>query len=275
MNPNQPFSSSFGEMFASFWRNRSLVVQMVQREVVGRYRGSLMGMAWSFFNPLLMLVIFTFVFSVVFKARWSLVENDKVSFAIIIFVGLIVHGVLAECINRAPTLVLSNVNYVKKVIFPIEMLPWVAFGSAFFHAMVSLIVLLGAQLLLDHHLPWTAIFFPIVLLPLFFITMGLSWFLSALGVYMRDIVQFVAILSNVLFYLSPVIYPVSALPEQYQPWMRANPLTFVIEEGRKTLIYGEIPDFASLSLITVIGLIVAWVGFVSFQKSRRGFADVL
>jgi lipopolysaccharide transport system permease protein len=275
MNPNQPFSTSFGEMFASFWRNRSLVVQMVQREVVGRYRGSLMGMAWSFFNPLLMLVIFTFVFSVVFKARWSLVENDKVSFAIIIFVGLIVHGVLAECINRAPTLVLSNVNYVKKVIFPIEMLPWVAFGSAFFHAMVSLIVLLGAQLLLDHHLPWTAIFFPIVLLPLFFITMGLSWFLSALGVYMRDIVQFVAILSNVLFYLSPVIYPVSALPEQYQPWMRANPLTFVIEEGRKTLIYGEIPDFASLSLITVIGLIVAWVGFVSFQKSRRGFADVL
>lgn len=275
MNPNRPFSTSPAEMFASAWRNRSLISQMVRREVIGRYRGSLMGLAWSFFNPLLMLAIFTFVFSVVFQARWGGGVDDKVTFAIIIFVGLIAHGLFAECVNRAPALILSNVNYVKKVIFPIEILPWIALGSALFHAAISLVVLLLAQLLLDQHLPWTAILFPVVLVPLVFITMGLAWFLSSLGVYARDIVQITAMLTTILFYLSPVIYPVSALPEQYQPWMRANPLTYVIEEGRNTLIYGQIPDLTRWGLATGIALVVAWLGFAWFQKTRRGFADVL
>ena len=125
-------------MAASVWRNRSLIVAMVKREVVGRYRGSIMGLAWSFFSPLLMLMIYTFVFSVVFKARWGVGgEESKTDFAIILFVGMIVHGLFAECVNRAPALILSNVNYVKKVIFPLEILPWVAFGSALFHTAIS------------------------------------------------------------------------------------------------------------------------------------------
>jgi lipopolysaccharide transport system permease protein len=173
----QKFSVLPHEMAASLWRNRDLITALTKREVIGRYRGSVMGIAWSFFNPLLMLVIYTFVFSVVFKARWGVGgEESKTDFAIILFVGMIVHGLFAECVNRAPALILSNVNYVKKVIFPLEILPWVAFGSALFHTVISIGVLLLAQLLISHQLPWTVILFPLVLLPLIFISMGFAWF---------------------------------------------------------------------------------------------------
>ena len=272
----QNFSTSPREMAASLWRNRQLISVMVKREVIGRYRGSVMGMAWSFFNPLLMLVIYTFVFSGVFKARWGMGgEESRTDFAIILFVGMIVHGLFAECINRAPALILSNVNYVKKVVFPLEILPWVAFGSALFHTVVSIIVLLLAQLILNHQVPWTAILFPFTLLPLVFIAIGFAWFLAAFGVFMRDIGQITGMFTTVLLFLSPVFYPLSALPERYQGWLQLNPLAFIIEEGRKVLIFGQLPDLGHWSLVMLVGILIAWTGFGWFQKTRKGFADVL
>lgn len=272
----QNFSILPREMAASLWRNRSLIVALVKREVIGRYRGSVIGIAWSFFNPLLMLVIYTFVFSVVFKARWGLGgEESKTDFAIILFVGLIVHGLFAECINRAPTLVLSNVNYVKKVIFPLEILPWVAFGSALFHATISLVVLLLAQLILSHQMPWTMILFPFVLLPLVFMAMGFAWFLAAFGVFVRDVAQITGMFTTALLFISPVFYPISALPIKYQGWLQLNPLAFIIEEGRKVLVFGQLPDIGQWSIMMAAGILIAWVGFAWFQKTRRGFADVL
>src|SRR6266576_5448040 len=232
MNPHQAFPASIVELLSSQWRNRHLVMQLTKRDVLGRYRGSDLGLAWSFFNPLVMLVVYTFVFSVVFKARWGVGGEDKVNFAIILFVGLIVYGLFAECINRAPSLILSNPNYVKKVVFPLEILPCVAIGSALFHSGISLIVLLGAQLLMNQRLPWTVMVFPIILLPLLLATTGFAWLLSALGVYVRDIVQTTSILTTVLMFLSPLFYPVSALPKNYQLWLHLNPLTFMIEESR-------------------------------------------
>ena len=265
------------EIAASLWRNRDLVAALIKREVIGRYRGSIMGMAWSFFNPLLMLAIYTFVFSVVFKARWGTGGGDesKTDFAILLFVGMIVHGLFAECINRAPALILSNVNYVKRVIFPLEILPWVAFGSALFHTAISVAVLLAAQLILSHHVPWTAVLFPLVLLPLALLAMGLAWFLSAFGVFVRDIGQVTGMFTTVLLFLSPVFYPLSALPPKYQGWLQLNPLAFVIEEGRKVLFFGQLPSFGHWSFLTAAGMLVAWCGFAWFQKARRGFADVL
>lgn len=276
MNPHGAHKSSLAEMFVSLWRNRHLVIQMSKREVVGRYRGSFMGLAWSFFNPLFMLIVYTFVFSVVFKARWGInSEESKTTFAILLFVGLIVHGLFADCVNRAPGLIVGNVNYVKKVIFPLEILPWVAMGSALFHTTISLIVLLLAQLILSHTLPWTAIFFPVILLPLLFATMGAAWFLSAIGVYLRDVSQTIGIFTTVLLFLSPVFYPISALPEEYRIWLKLNPLTFIIEEGRKTLIFGQIPDWTGWVLYLAVSVTVSWLGFWWFQKTRNGFADVL
>lgn len=220
---------------------------MTQREVVGRYRGSAMGLAWSFFNPVLMLVVYTFFFSVIFKSRWGTTSDDKASFAIVLFVGLILHSLLAECINRAPTLILANVNYVKKVIFPLEILPVVALASALFHSAISLLVLIIAECILIHSLPWTAILFPVVMLPLIVGSLGLAWFLSALGVYIRDISQITGVITSVLMFLSPVFYPVSNLPPQYRSWIELNPLTFIIEEGRNTLIFGPPPRLDELA----------------------------
>jgi lipopolysaccharide transport system permease protein len=249
---------------------------MTKREVVGRYRGSVMGLAWSFFNPIVMLTVYTFVFSVVFKARWGVGGDDgQGSFAVLLFVGMIVHGLFAECANRAPGLIVSNVSFVKKIVFPLEVLPWVAMGSALFHAGISLLVLLGAQLLLNHALPSTAIFFPIIVLPLILATMGVAWFLSAIGVYLRDVSQTVGIFTTVLLFLTPVFYPISALPKQYHIWLKLNPLTFIIEEGRKTLVFGLSPDWPSWSTTMIACSAIAWLGFWWFQKTRKGFADVL
>jgi lipopolysaccharide transport system permease protein len=272
----QNFSASPREMAASLLRNWRLITVMVKREVIGRYRGSVMGIAWSFFNPLFMLVIYTFVFSVVFKARWGIGgAESRTDFAIILFVGMIVHGLFAECINRAPALILSNVNYVKKVVFPLEILPWVAFGSALFHTGISIAVLLLAQLILNHQVPWTAVLFPFTLLPLVFIAIGFAWFLAAFGVYMRDIGQLTGMFTTVLLFLSPVFYPLSALPERYQNWLQLNPLAFIIEEGRKVLVFGKLPDIGHWSIMMVAAILIAWAGFAWFQKTRKGFADVL
>lgn len=247
---------------------------MTRREVVGRYRGSMMGLIWSFFNPILMLLVYTFVFSVVFKARWAGGEGQG-NFALMLFTGMIVHGLFAECVNRAPALILSNVSYVKKVIFPLEILPVVAMGSALFHGGVSLLVLLVAQLLLGKGIALSILVFPLILLPLLLATIGVAYFLAAMGVYIRDIGQMTGMFTSVLMFLSPVFYPISALPSAYQFWMKLNPLTYIIEESRKVLLMGQLPDFSFWFFHVSIGLALAWAGFWWFQKTRKGFADVI
>lgn len=270
------FTLSFREIPASLWRNRHLVAALTVREVIGRYRGSLMGVAWSLFNPLLMLAIYTFLFSEVFKMRWGAnVGGGHADFAIILFVGLIVHGLFAECINRAPVLILSNANYVKKVIFPLEILPWVALGSALFHAMVSVAVLILVMVVSGHGVPPTAVLFPIVLLPLALGTMGVAWFLAALGVYLRDITQVTGAVTLILLFVSPVFFPIDAVPKNWQAMFHLNPLTYIIEASRNSLVFGRPIDFVQWAVSLVLGSLVAWMGFAWFQKSRKGFADVL
>lgn len=276
MNPHQSHPATPKAMFASFWHNRQLILQMTRRDIAGRYRGSIIGLAWSFVNPLLMLVVYTFVFSVVFKARWGIGgEESKADFAIILFTGMIVFNLFAEIINRAPGQIISNANYVKKVVFPLEILSWVSLGSVLFHSLVSLAVLLLAQLIINLSLPWTIIFFPLVLLPLIFASLGAAWFLAALGVYVRDIGQVTTVLTTVLMFVSAVFYPVSALPEAYQAWLRLNPLVLIITESRKVLVFGGLPDWTWLGVALLTGLTMAFVGFWWFQKTRKGFADVI
>jgi lipopolysaccharide transport system permease protein len=276
MNAHQAHSATPVAMFTSLWRNRQLIWQMTRREVAGRYRGSLIGLAWSFINPLLMLAVYTFVFSVVFKARWGVGgEESKADFAIILFTGMIVFGLFAEIVNRAPGLIISNVNYVKKVVFPLEILSWVALGSVLFHSLVSLVVLMLAQLVINLSFPWTSVFLPLVLLPLIFAGLGIAWFLAALGVYVRDIGQITGVFTTVLMFLSAVFYPVSTLPKQYQFWLQLNPLVLIITESRKVLVFGVLPDWPLLGIALLAGLFIAFAGFWAFQKMRKGFADVL
>jgi lipopolysaccharide transport system permease protein len=271
----KPFPHSPSYVFRSFWQHRSLILQMTKREVIGRYRGSVMGLLWSFFNPILMLSVYTFVFSVVFQARWGGGTGSKTEFAIILFAGLIVYSLFSECLNRAPSLILNNVNLVKKVVFPLEILPWVAMGSTLFHTAISTIVLLIVFALINFHINWTAIFLPLVLLPLVIVTMGLSWFLASMGVFLRDVGQTVGIFTSVMMFLSPIFYPVSALPEELRPLLLLNPLSFIIEQARSVLVWGRLPDWFGLALYFVASIFFAWLGLSWFQKTRRGFADVL
>jgi lipopolysaccharide transport system permease protein len=276
MNPHQDHPTNPIAMFASLWRNRRLILQMTRREIAGRYRGSVMGLAWSFLNPFLMLIVYTFVFSVVFKARWGIAsEESRTDFAIILFAGMIVFNLFSEIVNRAPGLIVLNPNYVKKVIFPLEILSWVALGSVLFHSLVSLVVLLLVQAALNHSLPWTIVFFPFVLLPLIFASLGVAWFLAALGVFVRDVGQITGVFTTVLMFLSAVFYPLSALPENYQALLKLNPLVLIISESRKVLILGSMPDWFSLGIALLVGFAIAVVGFWWFQKTRKGFADVL
>lgn len=275
MNPHLAKSGSPRALLTSLWEHRSLSYQLAKREVVGRYRGSVAGLAWSFFNPLLMLAVYTFVFSVIFQARWGGLEAGKGGFAIVLFVGVLVHGVFAECLNRAPTLIMANTNYVKRVMFPLEILPWVAMGSSLFHAFVSLIVLVAAQLLVMGSIPPTAALLPLILLPLVLTTMGLAYIFAAVGVYLRDVGQITVVITTVALFLSPVFYPVTALPAEYRLIFMLNPLTFIIEQAREVMIWGRMPDWSGLALYMAASLVVAWFGFWTFQKMRRGFADVL
>ncbi len=275
-NPHAVRPTSLLALSKSLWHNRQLIEQMIRREVVGRYKGSVMGLTWSFFNPVLMLTVYTFVFSVVFKARWGMGdEESKTQFAVVLFVGMIVHGLFSEVLNRAPGLILSNVNYVKKVVFPLEILPAISMGAALFHSLVSLGVLLIAFVLFNGYLHWTAVFTPLVLLPLIILTLGLAWILASLGVFLRDVGQTIGIVTTVMLFLAPVFYPVTALPEAIQPWLMANPLTFIIEQARAVLIWGKLPDWTGLGIYTAIAMVVAWTGYAWFQKTRKGFADVL
>lgn len=274
INPHAAQPTSLTSLAKSLWRNRQLIVQMTKREVVGRYKGSVMGLAWSFFNPVFMLVVYTFVFSVIFKSRWG-GDDSRTLFAVVLFVGMIVLGLFSEVVNRAPSLILSNVNYVKKVVFPLEILPVIAMGAALFHSLISLSVLLAAFVLFNGYLHWTVIFAPLIFFPLVIVTLGLAWMLAALGVFLRDVGQTIGIITTVLMFLSPVFYPVTAVPEKFRPFIMANPLTFIIEQAREVLIWGHLPDWIGLGIYTVAATAVAWLGYALFQKTRKGFADVL
>lgn len=271
----QNFSASPREMVSSFWRNRGLIRNLVHREVVGRYKGSMLGIFWSLATPVFMLAVYTFVFSVVFKARWSGGSESKTEFALVLFAGLLVFNLFSECISRAPSTVLANTNYVKKVVFPLEILPWVNLGGALFHFTISLCVWLVAYFLLIGLPHWTVLLLPFVILPFSLFVMGLSWALASLGVYLRDVGQFIGIIVQVLMFMTPIFYPASALPERFQTFMYFNPLTPPIEMVRQVMYWGEMPS-AFIWLIGVLASILTSIlGFAWFQKTRKGFADVL
>ncbi|MCL4680501.1 MAG: ABC transporter permease [Rhodocyclaceae bacterium] len=275
MNPYRAHSVSPLALCEGLWRHRGLIGQMAWREVAGRYRGSLFGLAWSFLHPILMLAVYTFVFSIAFRARWGGSEESRVQFALVLFVGMIVHGLFAEVVNRAPGLILGNANFVKKVVFPLEVLPLASLGAALFHTVASLAVLLAGLALANGHVPWTAVYAPLVLLPLAVLVLGLAWLLASLGVFLRDVGQTIGFVTTVLLFLAPVFYPITALPEAVRPWLLANPLTFIIEQAREVLIWGRAPDWAGLGVYAAVAAAVAWAGYAWFQKTRKGFADVL
>ena len=275
MNPHSAYSLNPATVARSIHSNKGLILKLVKREIIGRYRGSIMGLLWAFFNPLLMLAVYTFVFSVVFNARWSGGSGSKTEFALVLYAGLLVFNLFSECLNRAPSLVLGNVNFVKKVVFPLEILPVISLGSAAFHFLIGLAVWLIFHLVFRGVPPPTLPLLFLAILPIVFVTLGASWLLASLGVFLRDVTQIIGVLTTVLLFMSPIFYPISALPEEYRVIMHLNPLTFVIEQVRDVMVWGKGIDLTRWSIAMLASMALAWLGYTWFQKTRRGFADVL
>jgi len=262
-------------MFDKLYQQRGLLGELVKQDFIGRYHGSIMGVAWSLLNPLLMLTIYTTVFSVAFKARWGHDEESKVSFALVLFSGMIVHSFFAECLNRAPGLITSHANFVKKVVFPLEMLPWMALFSALLHFAVSFVVLMACCVLAGVAVHPGAVLVPVILLPLVLMTIGLSWLLASLGVYLRDLSQVTGIITTIALFMAPVFYPIENLPEGLRAFIAWNPITLPIVQLRDAVLWGRPMRWEQWAVSLAIGACVSYGGYWWFQKSRRGFADVI
>ncbi len=267
---------------AHMWRHRDLIIQLTRRELTQRYRSSYLGMLWTVINPLLMLMIYTFIFSTVFQAKWGTLHTSEGAasqgpgtFALTLFAGLIAFNVFAEVLNRAPVLILQAPNYVKKVVFPLEILPVVVLNVALVHSLISLgILMVGVTLGLGLISPMMALL-PLAYLPLLLLCLGLGWFLASLGVYVHDTGHGVVFIVQVLFFMSPIFYPISAVPEHFRSILYLNPLTTIIDGFRRVLLWQQPLAWPAWSMLTVCAAVVAWLGYLWFMKTKGGFADVI
>lgn len=261
--------------YVSARRHFALIVQMCKRDVISRYRGSFAGLLWSFFNPLLMLAIYTFVFGYVFKARWNTQVSGHLDFAVVLFAGLNINQFFSECANRAPSLIIQNANFVKKIVFPLESLAWSSVGAALFHLLISTLVLLAISLLVSHSVPWTVVLFPLVAACFIPFVAGTVWLLASLGTYLRDLQQAIGIITTALMFMAPILYPITNIPERFRGLMYLNPLTEVAVESQRTLVFGQPPNWWHLGLYVLVSSVFAWMAFVWFERTRKGFADVV
>jgi lipopolysaccharide transport system permease protein len=257
---------------ANLWRHRYLAGQLIKRDVLLRYRGAMFGVLWIFLSPLLMLVIFAFVFGHIFQARWPQ-QQEGMPFWLILYSGLIVFNLFAETVSRSSGSVRSHPSFVKKIIFPLDILPLVPLGAALVHGAFNLLIL-GTALAWMGHLQAQFAFYPLMVLPLLLLTMGLSWFLAAWGVFIKDMSQIVPLLVQMLLFLSPVLYPPSAVPEMLRPLYQLNPLGAVIEAARAAALGYPIP-WGPWGASLALGLVAAILGHAFFQHSREEFADAL
>jgi lipopolysaccharide transport system permease protein len=263
------------EPLRSAWRYRDLVWQMTERDARSRYRGSAGGLFWVAFHPLLMLAVYTFFFTELFPARWAGDASGRAGFALVLFIGLLLHGLLAEVLTRAPSLIVGNPNLVKKVVFPLDLLPVVNLGSTLFHFAIGVAIWLVFHLLQKGLPPPTALWLPIVVLPLAVLALGLSWLLASLGVYLRDIGHVVPVVATILLFASPIFYPLETLKGALRTLVQFSPLTVPVEQARRVLLDGSAPDWLALGIYSLAALAIAYAGFVWFQGTRKGFADVV
>lgn len=261
--------------WVSIWKDLSFIGTLVRREIEGRYRGAYGGLLWYVLNNLLLLAIYSFVFGTIFKARWNMAGGTAGQFAVPLFIGLILFNVFAECVSRAPVTITSNSSYVKRVVFPLEVLPVVNLGVALFNFLVGFLVMVALAGALGTQLHWEVLWLPVLLVPVVLLVLGMSWVLASIGVYVRDVTHLVGFLVISTMFLSPIFFPGEAFPEDYRWAMYLNPMTFPIESARAAALSGVAPDFSRWAIYCAINTVIAHMGFTWFQLTRRGFADVL
>jgi lipopolysaccharide transport system permease protein len=264
------------KMARNLWSHRELIGQFTKRQVLQRYKGSYLGVVWSFATPLALLTVYTFVFSVIFKARWEgAITDSHAEFALALFAGLIAYNVFSEVTLAAPGLIVGNPNYVKKVVFPLEILPVSALGAAVVNSLFSLSILLLGEMLIVGRIPLTLVYLPLMYAPLLLLCLGLGWFFASLGVFIRDIGPVLQVVVQILFFLTPIFYPISAIPERFRMFIYLNPLTFIVNHFRRVALFGQSPDWLEFLGMTAATAVVCLLGYVWFMKSKKTFADVV
>uniref|UniRef100_I2Q1X0 Transport permease protein n=1 Tax=Desulfovibrio sp. U5L TaxID=596152 RepID=I2Q1X0_9BACT len=259
-----------------FWRRREILATFARIEFLSRYHGAQLGLLWGLVSPLATLAVYTFVFSVVFKPTWAGGgEGGVMGYALILFTGLAVFEVFAGCVNRTPRLLSENVNFIKKVLFPLEILPVGILCAGALESLVSLALVALGVLLTTGSLSWTVVFAPLAYVPLCMLTLGVCWFLAPIGVFLKDLGNIVGVAVQLYFFATPILYPLSAVPEPYRRLLALNPLHPVVDHLRRTIIWGQTPDWAALAWVTAASAVVMLAGYTFFASVKRLFADAV
>lgn len=266
---------SIGAPFSALTTHWSLTRELAKRDILGRYRGANFGLLWSLITPLLMLAIYAIAFGEILRSRWSSPTGVSSDFAPAIFLGIIVHGFFAECVGRSPRIFHEHVNYVKRVVFPLHVLSWSTALASAFHLLTSLVIFVLLAGLAFDGASALVVLLPLVLAPLFLMTVAASWFFASLGVYLRDVQQVVPVLTTAMFFLSSAIIPVDAVPEAYRWLFELNPLTFFIDQTRNVALWGELPDWRGLGIRMFVSVVLAYAAHAWLRVTSRGFPDVL
>lgn len=263
-------------MVRNLWAYRELIRQFTWRQVLQRYRGSYLGILWSFAMPLALLLVYTFVFSVIFQARWEEADtNNPSNFALILFAGLVIFNIFSETVSNSPTLIISNPNYVKKVVFPLEVLSVSQFGAVLINSLFSIAILLIGMVVIQGYIPWTAILLPLMLLPLSLLCLGLSWFLAAIGVAIRDIRYMLEVGMRLFLFVTPIFYPLTAVPAQFRFFLYLNPLTLMVEHFRQVVLFGQLPNWGEFGLVLLVASGICLLGYIFMMKTKRILADII
>lgn len=269
-------------MASGLWRMRDLIWQFASRELLERHKGAMLGVVWNVLSPLLTLGVYTFVFGFVLNVRWEQRGgqawegmNPHVSFALILFCGHAFAHLFTESVSRAPMLVAGRPNLVRKVVFPLEILPVSVLTASVVTFAVSAAILLVLTFALTGRIPITAPLTLLPMIPLLMLSLGCSWYLASLGVFLRDIRNVVQVVVHMITFMSAVFYPIERVPETWRHLVYYNPLAVIIESGRRTLLWGELPDFNRLAWVTLLSVIVMQLGYIWFMRTKRGMADVV
>ncbi len=270
------------EILRSPLEHRDLVSRLGRREIEARYRGSVLGLFWAIMQPLVLLAVYTFVFGMVFQAKAprmgmeeAAADMNMSNFALELFAGLIVFNLFSDCVGRAPSILRSNVTFVKKIVFPLEILPWSTMVMAIFNALVATLVFGIFYAFVIGTPPVTILLVPLIVLPVIIMILGFSWMLMSMGLYVQDTQQVVGLILTVTLFTCPIFYPLSVVPEPWKSWLYVNPLTTVVEMIRSSVFMGATPDIGIWLIYLAASILVAWIGWVWFMATRRGFADAL
>lgn len=260
---------------ASLWAKRDLIHQFTKREVLERHKGAMLGMAWNIISPMLTIAVYTFLFGVMFNVRFGDRTGSVADYVLPFFTGFLLYHVFSESANRAPNLITSRRNFVKKVVFPIQILPLTVVLSTAIYLAVTVGLVVVGNLITHGEVSATIWLFPAVLVPLYLLSLAASWLLASIGSFLWDLKNIVSFLTHLTFMVTPIFYPVERVPEGARWLLWLNPFTHIVEAGRDTLVRGVVPDLVGLGVLTVIALVLAQGSYAWFMKSRRGMADVV